>query len=83
MEVLNKSHSIMMRCGKRTNKRRDDSRIRQLEKTIENLQRKVDDLEQIVANLQASKINYVHLPINGDWLSPPPGYIGDWIPTRK
>lgn len=83
MEVLNKSHSIMMRYGKRTNKQRDDSRLAQLEKTVEDLQRKVDTLEQIVANLQASKINYVHSPINDDWLSPPPGYIGDWIPTRK
>lgn len=83
MEVLNKSHSIMMRYGKRIKNRRDDSRLQQLENTVNDLQQKVDALEQLVANLQTSRINYVSSPMNDDWLSPPPGYVGDWIPVRK
>ena len=52
---------------------------------IAKLQKEQNELLRQLIDKQPSSVpTYVTAPQpNPDWLSPPPGYVGDWLPTRK
>ena len=60
--------------------------LHRINKNLERLikvQKQQNDLLQQIINKPTYVPCVPNTPSNPDWLSAPPGYIGDWLPVRK
>ena len=55
--------------------------LKQIAQTLNNIEKLLEE-QQNNKGGESYKF-YIPPQENGDWLSAPPGYVGDWLPQRK
>lgn len=54
-----------------------------LEKSIKLQKQQNELLQKLIEKQPIVYPTVTPTETNSDWLSPPPGYVGDWVPVRK